>query len=744
MNKPPNNKTAVFKVSRGSTTSIGPLRTQGPFSRAKNPLSARTSISRGNLQTKTNEPESLDQASTSPMALPGFLDRPSANCDPIQARGSLPNAAELLYSAEVSGNRRPSQIRGPLPKTKIPVFSGNGNQGSASRNPGPAQKPGSILSDEASASPSRGSAAKTKIPIFSESRIRGSASTSPGPVQTPGLNANNPIDTSQPCESPSPVQAQERKITEPLSSGSRNRESGFRYPGLIQTQGPFLSSRTPTSPDIFQNRRPISKASESVSSAVRTRGSLSTSPSYIRRPKSSVPVNTDPASAGVSRLQSRGPNATKPVPSVSRNASRNPDPLQAKGPLPKSSEPVSSVKRNCGSVSTSRGSGLKSTGQVSSQASASPVPAQPPGLTANKSLTRKNQDFASKRPGNLTNTKKQITSPARRPDPAKPKGKQIRNMEPELSSKQNIKSSPPTSPGRKSELAPTTSLSFETQLADELDKRNRSIIELEMKLVQNQNLVSEQALRLAESKAVQTAKDAAMEQLKSELLTAKDEYDRMHLRLKDADLGLEQATCKVNKYLERSTSFEDELKKARDMINNLQGQLKDANTNAEIHCQSKAQLQQDVERMQGQLTLDSDRILSLQQTEKDLTEDLEKKERLINKINHELATRDEEFRNLFETLQNKHTQLRNQELSIKRLEERNERSSLNRSKLEERNSALLDKIDRLKHNLRNYSQMIIASDGKPFFEEVPTRINPDVADGLEESQQKRMPKHREK
>ncbi|KAH8237792.1 hypothetical protein KR032_001623 [Drosophila birchii] len=323
----------------------------------------------------------------------------------------------------------------------------------------------------------------------------------------------------------------------------------------------------------------------------------------------SVPVNTDQG------LQS--------VSSANKNAFRSPGPLQTKRPLPKSSEPASSVKRNPESSSKSPGQTVSS-----KQTSASSAPAQAPGLKANGSVTspNKDKDLAFKRPG-LLRTRIPITSPA-------PKGKQNRKAEPECSAKQNLKNSKNTN--RKSKLASKTNLALETQLADELDKRNRSINELEMKLVQNENLVSEQALRLAESKADQRAKDVAMEQLKSELFSAKDEYNLMQLRLKEADLGLEQATCKVNKYLEQSNSFEDELKEARNKIVNLQTQLRDANTKAENHCQIKAKLHQDLERLQEQLALDSKLIDCLQQSERDLKEDLGKKDGLINQVDRRL------------------------------------------------------------------------------------------------------------
>ncbi|KAH8281539.1 hypothetical protein KR054_001308 [Drosophila jambulina] len=712
MNKPARNKPAVLKISRGSATSIGPLRTQGPFTKAKKPLpTARTSTNRGILQNrgllpkvskpecsnptstapgpvqtqvpspKGNEPVSLNKAFTSPRpvqapgrktGIPVSPDQPSTKRDNFQTRGPLPKTRASLSLTGVSKNFRPLQTRVPVPKTKIPVSSRYGNQGSASKNPAPAKTQGSVVSDQAPIGPdpdqtkgkkpvhipshipqnrvittsnlvqtrqplskvnkpvfsgsvqtsgcktslpvlsdrsstgpdplqTRGPAPKSKIPTFSESKYRGSAPATPNPVQAPGLKANKPIITGRAFGSSLPVQTQGLKAFEPMSSVSRNRGSAFRHPSLVQTQRLALvvgnnleekeflplnliifynsQARAPTSSDILRNRQPLSKASESVSLGVRKRASLSTSPSYIR--KSKILVHSDRSFTSSHRLQARGPKATLP--------------LQTKGLPPKSSEPVSSTNRNQRSAVTS----------------------------ANKNL-----NFASRTPGILRTPRSRSTSPGRHArivfDPAL-------DEKPNRNTEQSLKGLPSASQDRKSDLATRNN---EVNLADELERRNRFISELEMKLVENQNLVSEQALCLAEIKADQKAKDLAMEQLKSELLTAKAEYNRMHSRLKEADLGLERATCKVNNYLERSTSLESEIKE--DVILNLDRLLKDADAKAKIHCQTKAQLSQDVESLQEQVALDSKRIHNLEQSEADLRGDLEKRDRLINQVDRRL------------------------------------------------------------------------------------------------------------
>ncbi|XP_070139627.1 uncharacterized protein [Drosophila kikkawai] len=759
LNKTSGNKPAVLKLPRGSATRIGPLRTLGPG--AKKTPSVRSFINRGlsktqghllkgsNLksepksQTKTqgplkgNKPVSSGQAFTNPRpvqtpgpkkSVPATLDRGPTN----RFRTVFPSkTTKSLPAAGVSTIYRPVKTLEPNPISKISQFSG--------------------------------------------SKVRERTLTSLSLEQTPGLKTGK---ASPPLKAP-----------ETLSSVSRNLHSPSRIPGLAQKQGPFLSTRTPTSPGILQNRRTLPKPGEFGSSLIRNMANVYSSPSYILGPK--VPVQVDEA-----------PKSGNAV----RNASRIP-----RGSLPKPSQSIPSGNRNLGGAGAPDPvcTGLKSTELVASeQASTNPVPVQTKRHEANESVTlvkenqdctptspvptqtaeheaiesvalakedqdqnkeeqkdiksvtlmNENQDSVSgkRRLGMLRTTRSRIplrsdqtscTLPGQsdkvQPDPTVPDKKQNLNTKPEASPKQGLKGSLPGSPSNKSKLTPRRGLAFQPDLADELDKRNLFINELKIKLVQSQNLVSEQELRLAESKSVQMAKDVAMKQLKSKLLTAKDEYDRMHLRLQETDFGLEQATSKANKYLEQYTSVEGYLTEARDMIGNQQRQLKDADKKAEIHCQTEARLRQDVERMQEQLALDSQRIHSLEQNEKDLRRDLEKRDSLIYQINQELATRDEEFRNLFETLKHKHTQLRSQEQNIKRLEGRYERVCLIRSKLEERNAALLDRIEQLKDNLRNYSQIIIGNGGKPFYEEVLTGINPGGLAPEKEFQRNVKPKRRD-
>lgn len=175
-------------------------------------------------------------------------------------------------------------------------------------------------------------------------------------------------------------------------------------------------------------------------------------------------------------------------------------------------------------------------------------------------------------------------------------------------------------------------------------------------------------------------------------------------RLEETNLGLERATSKANKQSEHSNFLECGLAEAKRTIasdlnkirwvikyhyliftfnsnykfRELQEKLQVANAEAEIHCKEEAQLREEVDRMhvkleghQQELVINSDIIQTMKQDEQDLRGDLEKRDKLINQVSAELAVRDEEFKNLFETLKFKQTKLRNQEHSVKLLKQRN-------------------------------------------------------------------------
>jgi len=68
-------------------------------------------------------------------------------------------------------------------------------------------------------------------------------------------------------------------------------------------------------------------------------------------------------------------------------------------------------------------------------------------------------------------------------------------------------------------------------------------------------------------------------------------------------------------------------------------------------------------------------------------------------VNNELASKEEEFRNLFETLTSKQTEVRRQDHVIQLLKEQHSRVSLARAGQGERNAAMEKEINDLKNTL---------------------------------------------
>lgn len=68
-------------------------------------------------------------------------------------------------------------------------------------------------------------------------------------------------------------------------------------------------------------------------------------------------------------------------------------------------------------------------------------------------------------------------------------------------------------------------------------------------------------------------------------------------------------------------------------------------------------------------------------------------------MSNELASKDEEFRNLFGTLTFKQKEVRRQEHIIKLLEEQNSRNTMLRAKQDERNAAMQAEIVNLKRTM---------------------------------------------
>ncbi|XP_037712802.1 uncharacterized protein LOC119549119 isoform X2 [Drosophila subpulchrella] len=194
--------------------------------------------------------------------------------------------------------------------------------------------------------------------------------------------------------------------------------------------------------------------------------------------------------------------------------------------------------------------------------------------------------------------------------------------------------------------------------------------------------------------------------------------------------NLEQHKNVLNKQvvnaLKHHTDFEELNGKYKDavvQISDLKESLKITTTKSEFHSKAEEQLRKEIAKMREQMALDqqmltarSELINNLQKTEQ---ENRTKLDQMYYQVNNELASKEEEFRNLFGTLTSKQAEVRRQDHVIQLLKEQHSRVSFVRAGQDERNAALDKEIKDLKNTLRDYARVIIGNNGQPFFEVVP-------------------------
>ncbi|XP_017068838.1 protein FAM184A isoform X2 [Drosophila eugracilis] len=190
----------------------------------------------------------------------------------------------------------------------------------------------------------------------------------------------------------------------------------------------------------------------------------------------------------------------------------------------------------------------------------------------------------------------------------------------------------------------------------------------------------------------------------------------LKLQLQNIEQHKDVLNKQVANALKQHADFEDingKYKSAVMQIRELKDALKISATKSEKHFKAEEQLRQEIAKMREQMDLDkqmltarSELIKSLQKNEQENRAKLDQmyyqinaKETQINQVNNELASKNEEFANLFGTLTFKQTELRRQEHVIQLLKEQNSRVSLLRADQDERNAAMQDEIKTLKNTL---------------------------------------------
>ncbi|XP_016981253.1 filamin-A-interacting protein 1 isoform X2 [Drosophila rhopaloa] len=182
----------------------------------------------------------------------------------------------------------------------------------------------------------------------------------------------------------------------------------------------------------------------------------------------------------------------------------------------------------------------------------------------------------------------------------------------------------------------------------------------------------------------------------------------------------------VSNALKQHADYDDlsgKYRKAVMQISELKEALKVKSDESESHVQAEEQLNKEMVKMREKINLDqqmlnarSDLINSLQKNEQ---ENRTKMDKMYYQVNIELASKEEESRNLFGTLTFKQKEVRRQEHVIQLLKEQKARGSMARVEQEERNVIMQEEIKRLKQTLQGYARIIIGNSGQHFFEVVP-------------------------
>ncbi|KAH8271538.1 hypothetical protein KR018_004695 [Drosophila ironensis] len=169
------------------------------------------------------------------------------------------------------------------------------------------------------------------------------------------------------------------------------------------------------------------------------------------------------------------------------------------------------------------------------------------------------------------------------------------------------------------------------------------------------------------------------------------------------------AVMQMSEYDELNGKFQVALTQMNDLKDKLRVSTAELDKSArtEQHLRKDIlKLREQSERDQKMLSMRSDLINTLQESERDAKKKLEEmysqsneKDSLIDQVNNMLVSKEEEFRCVFGTLTYKQRELRRQEHIIQLLEDQQSRTSMMRTKQDERNAAMQEEIVNLKQTI---------------------------------------------
>ncbi|XP_017033208.1 uncharacterized protein salto isoform X1 [Drosophila kikkawai] len=235
----------------------------------------------------------------------------------------------------------------------------------------------------------------------------------------------------------------------------------------------------------------------------------------------------------------------------------------------------------------------------------------------------------------------------------------------------------------------------EKLIIDKLAQRDETISELQRKLLLSEELTSKLVLELAESQK----KDSSRQRLEAEALFAKTKFYQIYSYLQETDIKLKDATERVNKNTDKVID-----------IMELLNQVK-ANVDKEL-----ASLLEQHQANHDLLAARSKTIIKLQQSELkfkeqygNLFQELSQKNTQMNLLNNELDAKNDQLDQVLKALKEKLDAVAKQQNTIRLLEEQALRTSLVRTKHEERMASMQVEIAQLKQCLSNHAHVMVAN-----------------------------------
>ncbi|XP_068147400.1 uncharacterized protein salto isoform X2 [Drosophila tropicalis] len=190
-----------------------------------------------------------------------------------------------------------------------------------------------------------------------------------------------------------------------------------------------------------------------------------------------------------------------------------------------------------------------------------------------------------------------------------------------------------------------------------------------------------------------------------------------HLAFDELTTKLEESQVDISDLKKKLKVTESQLMKRTEAELKLRNEL---NLSKEELCKLEVQvnrLNEQLERDRQLLSVRTDMINALQkhddesrQKVNEMYSELQINNDKLTQVKSELASRDEEFRNLFGTLSSKQMEVSRQEHIIKLLEENNKRGSMLRLKQEERNAVMQDEIIKLRSSINSLMLGTVAND----------------------------------